>query len=191
MQVKSAWTTPGPAKSAADGPELAGTKGGSLPSRSRLTSTSLRSRGPQATPSGRCRTPRERRGRGTPRRLRSAVQQRSQRSTYLAVLVAGSTTRRPGDLEGGVALGSIGRTATSRSPRPWLCQRRTLVVELAAIPFLTGDVVVTGFAIRHLARAVRLDPSVPKRPSFLNSRGSTQSVWHRVRNEGKGHGRSS
>jgi hypothetical protein len=29
---------------------LAGTKGGSLPSRSHLTSTSLRSRGPQATP---------------------------------------------------------------------------------------------------------------------------------------------
>jgi hypothetical protein len=84
---ESAWTTSGPAKSAADGPALAGTKGGSLPSRSRLPSTSLRARGPQATPSGRCRTPRERRGRGTPRRLRSAVQHRSQPSNVPAILV--------------------------------------------------------------------------------------------------------
>ena len=59
------------------------TTGGSLRSRSRPPSTSLRVRGPQATPSAGYRSPRERRGRGIPRRLRSAVQHhRSRRSTY-------------------------------------------------------------------------------------------------------------
>ena len=78
---EAASRTPGPARSAADGPALAGTTDGSLPFRSRLSSTSLRPRRRRATPLAGCRTQRAGRDRGIPRRLRSAGRCRSLSST--------------------------------------------------------------------------------------------------------------
>jgi hypothetical protein len=63
--------------------------------------------------------------------------------------------------------------------------------ELAAIPVLDGRRRSHGIAIRHLARAVRLDLSVPERASFLKPARIDPTGLHRDPNEGKAHGRSS
>ena len=49
-------------------------------------------------------------------------------------------------------------------------QRRIVHKEQAAIPVHDGRRRVTGIAIRHLARAIRLDRSVPRRPFVPETR---------------------
>jgi hypothetical protein len=119
---------------------------------------------------------------------------RADSAELLHVLMRGITSRSP--FVRGVASVTNDIHSSYRSPsaatnplkshhrrRGW--QRRTLREELAAIPFLTGDVGVTGSPFRHLARAVRLDLSVPSGLRSGNSRGSTPPVWHNDPNEGK------
>jgi Phage integrase, N-terminal SAM-like domain len=77
------------------------------------------------------------------------------------------------------------------APTVGLAKKYTAREELAAIPVLDGRRSSYGIAIRHLARAVRLDLSVPKRLGSWNSRGSTPPVQHNDPNEGTTHGCSS
>jgi hypothetical protein len=58
-------------------------------------------------------------------------------------------------------------------------------MEQAAIPFLTGDVGVTGIALRHLAQAVRLDRPCLGVPQFLELARIDPPVWHHDPNEGR------